>query len=270
MEDKSSKSGKTSLVSSKRGSSRSSTSEAAARARAVAEAARARASFAERELHMKKEKARLEAEKATLEATLEALQAEKEVAAALAEAEILEAAAEGGEYHSDSKSGSDTPRTVQERTNEYVEDQRKWVVIDRIPEGSPQSNTNQSSAIHDITQVNHSRNDDTTSHVVTDEQQKRSEVTKPAELKIHQIQSVQLPNTHTIKQSPFKSEPPSPHSINAPHQHSFEHTQPYNTPRADHTQAASMTDFAKYLARRELVTTIVPKIIERGKLHSSM
>ncbi|ROL47284.1 hypothetical protein DPX16_6464 [Anabarilius grahami] len=114
MEDKSSKSGKASSVSSKSTSSRSSASDAAARARV---------SFAERELAMKKEIARLEAEKATLEATLEALQAEKEAAATQAEAKILEAAAEVGEYH-DSKSSSDTPLTVQERTNEYVKDQR--------------------------------------------------------------------------------------------------------------------------------------------------
>lgn len=53
MEDESSKSGKASLVSSKRTSLRSSTSDA--RARAVAEAAQARASFAERELAMKKD-----------------------------------------------------------------------------------------------------------------------------------------------------------------------------------------------------------------------
>lgn len=107
--------------------------------------------------------------------------------------------------------------------------------------------------------MKHSRNDDTTSHVVTDEQPTRSEVKKPAEIKIPQIQSVQLPNIHTIKRSSFKSELPSPNSINAPHQHSFEHATPYNTPRADHTQAASMTDFAKYLARRELVTTGLTK-----------
>lgn len=59
-----------------------------------------------------------------MEATLEALQAEKEAAAAQAEAGIPEAVAEVGEHY-DSKSSSDTPLTVQERTNEYVEDQRK-------------------------------------------------------------------------------------------------------------------------------------------------
>lgn len=44
------------------------------------------ASFAEKELAMKKEKARWESEKATLEATLEALQKEKEVPAVQADA----------------------------------------------------------------------------------------------------------------------------------------------------------------------------------------
>ncbi len=259
MEDKPHKSGQASSVRSKSTASRSSTSNAAARARAVAEAARARASFAERELAMKKEKARLEAEKATLEATLEALQAEKEAAAAQAEAEILEAAAEVGEYHSESKSSSDTPLTVYERTNEYVEDQSKWITIDSIPRSPSQSNKNLSSATHDVTQVNHLRNDDTTPYVVTDEKTKTGEVTKPAESQIPQVQSFQLPNTHIIKRSPFKSEPPSPHSNNAPHQHSFVHAPPCSTPQAYPTQAASMTDFAKYLARRELVTTGLTK-----------
>ncbi len=142
---------------------------------------------------------------------MEALQAEKEAAAAQAEAEILEAAAEVGEYHSESKSSSDTPLTVYERTNEYVEDQSKWITIDSIPRSPSQSNKNLSSATHDVTQVNHLRNDDTTPYVVTDEKTKTGEVTKPAESQIPQVQSFQLPNTHIIKRSPFKSEPPSPH-----------------------------------------------------------
>ncbi|XP_075707313.1 uncharacterized protein LOC142741872 [Rhinoderma darwinii] len=66
------------------GSSRTSIREAAAIARAKAEAAKAKASFTEQEIQIKLEKARLEA-------TLEKLTVEKETAAAIAEAEFLEA-----------------------------------------------------------------------------------------------------------------------------------------------------------------------------------
>lgn len=173
MEDKPNKSEKALSVSSKSVSSKSSASNAAARARAVAEAARTRASFEEKELAMKKEKARLEAEKATLEATLEALQAEKEAAAVQPEAEFLEAAAEVGEFNSDSKSSSDTHLTARKRTDEYVENQSKLIITDSISRSPSQNNINLLSAKHDVTQVNYLRNDDTTSHVVTDEQTKK-------------------------------------------------------------------------------------------------
>lgn len=70
------------------GASRSSRSSAgAAAARARAEAARAWVTFAEREIAMKVDKARLEA-------NLEALHFEKEAAAANAQAEVFESAAE--------------------------------------------------------------------------------------------------------------------------------------------------------------------------------
>ncbi|XP_044141818.1 uncharacterized protein LOC122931826 [Bufo gargarizans] len=66
------------------GSNRTSIREAAAIARAKSEAAKAKASFTEQEMQIKLEKAQLEA-------TLEKLAADKETAAAIAEAEYLEA-----------------------------------------------------------------------------------------------------------------------------------------------------------------------------------
>ncbi|KAK7940028.1 hypothetical protein WMY93_003354 [Mugilogobius chulae] len=81
-----------------RSSQCSTTSALAAQARAKAEAARAQASFAEKEAQLIKEQAYIEAEaikkKAELSAELHALQLKNAAAAAIIEAEILEAAAE--------------------------------------------------------------------------------------------------------------------------------------------------------------------------------
>lgn len=51
---------------------------------------------------------------------------------------------------------------------------------------------------HDVTQVNHSRNNDTTPFAVTDEQTKTGEVTKPAESQIPSYEKPSLRNT-TLK-----------------------------------------------------------------------
>ena len=92
--------------------------DAAARARARAEAARARAAFSEKEMRLKIERAETEAklhlEKAKLDAELGALNLQREVAAAIAQAEILEAAVEldgGGPCTSVSKSLWETDDT---------------------------------------------------------------------------------------------------------------------------------------------------------------
>ncbi|KAJ8411947.1 hypothetical protein AAFF_G00142140 [Aldrovandia affinis] len=96
-------------------SSRSSTPSAvaaAAKACAKAEAAQACVTFAERELAVKKEKARLQAEAASLEAVLDALHIEKE------------AAAEAEEYRSDTRSPT-PPQSIERRTNKYVQKQAR-------------------------------------------------------------------------------------------------------------------------------------------------
>ncbi|XP_060792578.1 uncharacterized protein LOC132895759 [Neoarius graeffei] len=94
-------------------SSSSSASRAAARARAKAEAARARAIFVQREADLKIEEARIAAE-------LLALEHEKEVAAALAEAKVLEAAAEIG-IGQGSRSNHDVVSVAIQRTRDYVD-----------------------------------------------------------------------------------------------------------------------------------------------------
>ena len=100
--------------------SSSSTSSAAAKARAKAEAAKARLSFAEKEMELKLEKARLEA-------SMDLLSCKRETAAAVAEAEALENALDGNsEKHSSFKLSPDpTPMETAQRTKQYLIDQRK-------------------------------------------------------------------------------------------------------------------------------------------------
>lgn len=111
-----------SVVASSDSSSKSSASLAAAKARAKAEAARAISTFVKRETEFMVEKALLKVEEARMEAALTTLKQEEEVAAALAEAEILESpVAELG-----SKAGpveiAGIPHDPREkRTSDYVE-----------------------------------------------------------------------------------------------------------------------------------------------------
>jgi len=101
----------------------SSTGAAAAVARAKAEAAKARLPYAKKEMALK-------VEKAQLEATMNMFSLEQETAAAVAEAEVLEAAVDGSDRNS-SKLQSDqlsaTSHDPMERTKKYVAEQAKEV-----------------------------------------------------------------------------------------------------------------------------------------------
>lgn len=108
-----------SLKTRSRASSASSTGSAAAKARARAEAAKARLAFVEEEVNLKLQKAKLEA-------SMEMLKHKKETAAAIAEAEVLEAAIdENIEKHSCRLSLNSAPLETTQRTEQYVIDQTK-------------------------------------------------------------------------------------------------------------------------------------------------
>nr|XP_055034971.1 uncharacterized protein LOC129422846 [Misgurnus anguillicaudatus] len=110
-------------------SSFSSASSAAVRARAKAEAAKARAAFAEKEAELKVQRAEKEAElqlgKAKLEAELGALELQREAAAAIAQAEALEAAELDleGSVKTEVSSQANLQNEIVTRTNEYVDAQ---------------------------------------------------------------------------------------------------------------------------------------------------
>lgn len=104
-----------------------STASAAARARAKAEAARVRVSFAEKEAKLKIEQAEKEAkallEEARLTAELNALTLQREAAAAVAQAEILEAAEEKIKVTDDKSARRSLKEESMQRTNDYVTQQ---------------------------------------------------------------------------------------------------------------------------------------------------
>ncbi|XP_062413389.1 uncharacterized protein LOC119222763 [Pungitius pungitius] len=116
-------------------SSQSTASSATVRARARAEAAKARAAFAEEEAQLKVERAAKEAElqlgKAKLEAKLGALELRREAAAAIAQAEALEAAELDLEdsIKTDISSRANLQGEIVTRTKEYVEAQAEHNVV---------------------------------------------------------------------------------------------------------------------------------------------
>ncbi|KAL6490088.1 hypothetical protein MHYP_G00004810 [Metynnis hypsauchen] len=104
--------------------SRASTGSAAAKARAKAEAAKARLAFIEQEADLKLQKAKLEA-------SMEILSSKKEIAAAVAEAEALEAAADLGKTPPNSQRNWEvSPLEAIKRTKEYVFNQGQQLDVE--------------------------------------------------------------------------------------------------------------------------------------------
>lgn len=215
-----------------------SSATAAARARARAEAARVRASFADREIKLKLEMAEKALEKVRLESELEALTIQREAAAATAQADILEAAEEQANPPRSKHSQLPLEEEIEDRTSAYVKQQNELL----------------NNSLHE------------------------SPAPPPIKLGESLItwgtaywgsQDVGLPSV----QQPIKSEralPSKPEPSKPPHhikryedlkphiQNMNPLAQPY-TPRhttpADPGQNPVMTDFVRYLARRELVIT---------------
>ncbi|KAL6487696.1 hypothetical protein MHYP_G00043220 [Metynnis hypsauchen] len=102
----------------------STTGSAAAKARAKAEAAKARLAFVEQEADLKLQKAKLEA-------SMEILSSKKEIAAAVAEAEALEAAADLGKTPPNSQRNWEvSPLEAIKRTKEYVFNQGQQLDVE--------------------------------------------------------------------------------------------------------------------------------------------
>ncbi|XP_067279227.1 uncharacterized protein [Pseudorasbora parva] len=233
------------------GSSRTSvsTASAAARARARAEAACVRASFAEKEGKLKIEQAEKEAkallEKARLTAELSALTLQREAAAAVAQAKILEAAEEQLKVPDDKSAIRSYKEESMQRTNDYVTQQAELQKHSHrhefVPVKQEESLVTWDKSLEPLPLIPHSQNQ-----------------VKSPERCITMSDSYFLP----LKISPNIPETNNeqwPHPQSGAHTNLYTTAQPY-TPlhyasRAESVKGPPMTEFVKFLARRELVTT---------------
>lgn len=108
----------------------SSTNDAAAMARAKAEAAKARLMYAD-------EEERIKVEKAKLEAKMDKMVLERETAAAVAEAEALEAAVDTSVHSKHDPPLETAPVDVMQRTCEYVEQMNLHAVTKSASKAEP-------------------------------------------------------------------------------------------------------------------------------------
>ena len=229
--------------------SKCSVAGAAARARGIAEAARARAAFSQQELELKMQKARLEA-------NLQALELEKAAAAANAEAEVLEAAAQMEYDDMLSPKSAITPLEVQQRTEAYVAQHTQaspaYTGQPLNPDAphpdrsSPLSLKESPPSRHTPVLSPTSAHDARSVHSAT----QHSEYLPASE---HQPHLPRCPTSYSYSPSRVCQQQGC-----SPGKHvSFQdHSSRNNIQSPPYVnQAPDMMDFAKYLARRELVTT---------------
>ncbi|XP_069801384.1 uncharacterized protein [Dendropsophus ebraccatus] len=228
---------------------KSSIKESAALARAEAEAAKVKSSFAAQEMQLKLKQADQEAERARLQASLEKLAAEKEAAAALAKAEFLEAMEfSESEKHSSILGPDLEQQDPAQRVSEYVyqhpgiDDNHDPVHLSTYTDYQRPYHELQYYKQEGVQQVDVSHNYRSTG------------------------QRIQPPLC--LKGTPFASEryytdcpkPEAPKRYgDTPHTHHHN-----NTPAHMDTNQASM-NFAKFFAKRELVTKGLVKFTDRAE-----
>ncbi|XP_015230161.1 PREDICTED: uncharacterized protein LOC107084717 isoform X2 [Cyprinodon variegatus] len=212
-------------------SSASSTGSAAAKARAKAEAAKARLVFVEKEVALKLEKAKLEA-------SITKLNYEKETAAAIAEAEALEAAVDLNSDKQSSKLSMDfAPLDTPARTEQYVLNQNQ------IQETHRQSCAGSDPAAESKPDFNISSSQlkaDATSFLPTAFQCPQVAPRNPSVSKSDGPGDVMLGHDSGLNTQYYR----------APNINPF-----YPHPAYTNNRSSNMNDFVRYLARRELVAT---------------
>lgn len=212
----------------------SSAAAAAAKARAHAEAARTRALFTQREIAIKLDKIKLETthqlDQAKLEADLDMLHHEKEAAAALAQAEVLEAAAaaEFEEAFPRKSSHATSLQSRMERTRDYVRAHAHFTERAKID--------TERSCKRDPPLQNHPDSANSKQLIPTDPAFQEGISSHPKLIKL---------------------DSPNPHPYYSRH---GDDPQTSSHPAAHHQpEARDMFDFARFLARRELINTSLMK-----------
>lgn len=263
---------------SKRSSSYRSVLEAAARARASAEAAATKVAYAKKQLEIKRQRARLDID-------LEELEIEKEAEAARVKAEVLEAAAAIEKEDVLSVRSHVPAHMIQRRTEDYVQSQSQLDVQSLVAysgvwqrENDPTQRPPPAAA-----EEMHSQNIFRPTEKAEQEQFQEGISTQyygfPSHGAVRQHEYSLLRQPAATATTPpvddFKPPPdifrsfqrdtgspaqppgaekhtPAPKPLNSPHIQQSQYSPPHaNTPH--------MIDFAKFLARRELVTTSLTK-----------
>ncbi|XP_075431592.1 uncharacterized protein LOC142468854 [Ascaphus truei] len=214
----------------------SSASASATKARATAEAARARAEYGRRE-------AAVRAERAKLDADLEALNQEKEAAAAIAQAEVLEAAArqDGGElpYR---RIASEDPA---QRTEDYVRSLFSVNTSAPSQHGGSDTTDNEDSlgprgedvapSMAHAAWDSHSRNSDPHARAHTDAPQQARNPGTPTREKTAPHTGQQPSRVHAKEEATARTVPAT------------------TSERGKRADVSGLTDIAKYMIRRDLV-----------------
>lgn len=239
-----------SVVTSSSSSSKSSAGLVAAKARARAEAARARSVFVKKETELMVEKAQLKVEEVRMEAALNALKQEKEVAAAEAEAEILEAAVAQLESEAGSLNIAAIPHESREkRTSDYVECHSRM---------QPSHQSLSHSGVN-AAPVNAHEGPQSPSH--------HGSKHNPTLVTGDGLPITPTPAMHRNSAAQSKNQPTSqcPTKTQSPMKGPHEHTTPLTTrtPQPHGSDPTGMNDFVTYMARRELVTSGMVKFDDR-------
>jgi len=248
----------------------SSASAITARARAKAEAARAKASFAQKEAdvmkaqayveeHQQKAAAEVARKNAELEASLHTLKLESEAAAAIAEVNVLEAAAENelgeldstslkNEYaehsyieHQDSKPPEPTATPMRQPTMDNGE-----TAVNNVVEGKYESSeaSNNELSYYDLpAHPTFEQEDDSTPYHPHAHTQNIPKIDSLKRERLHSSNPCSYGyrmRSHNIRQTSSSYQP---------------HTHVGATPRTNKPSSSSTTDLAKYLIRREMISS---------------
>ncbi|XP_034384940.1 uncharacterized protein LOC117728244 isoform X1 [Cyclopterus lumpus] len=235
-------------------SSVSSTGSAAAKARARAEAAKARMSYAEEEMSLKLEKAKLEA-------SIEMLNYKKETAAAVAEAEALEAVVDkNSERHSSMLNLDSSPLEAAQRTEQYVIDQAESQNTDAqlhddgvgaIRGSSPNYETPASSIKSEVNSFHPAQANIASHH--THGHNAASQPTRLISQQPYIYEDEKLDGTRNVR---FDNHNATPEQGLGPQNDKGDHAlKSYPTSSNTNNNNSNISDFVRYFARRELVAT---------------
>lgn len=215
-------------------SGRSSTNAAAAMARAKAEAAKARLMYAD-------EEERIKVEKAKLEAKMDKMVLERETAAAVAEAEALEAAVDTSVHSRHDPPLETAPVDVMQRTCEYVEQMNLHAVTESASKAEPLSpdetlQPHTELSVRNSVSATRLKAESCSDDAELDHMQSRKDSAQPSRF----TKGTYHPSGNTAENNQRRK---------------YTRFAQSSTPQSFQQDKTDISDFVRYFARRELVNT---------------